>query len=55
MDMSHSLTVGAIMGLSSTAVALKSFQEFGLDVYKRQVMLITASRLMLRVVVPLYS
>jgi len=30
MDMSHSLTVGAIMGLSSTAVALKSFQEFGL-------------------------
>ena len=27
MDMSHSLTVGAIMGLSSTAVALKSFQE----------------------------
>ena len=31
MDMSHSLTVGAIMGLSSTAVALKSFQEFGLS------------------------
>lgn len=29
--MSHSLTVGAIMGLSSTAVALKSFQEFGLS------------------------
>ena len=27
MDMSHSLTVGAIMGLSSTAVALKSFQD----------------------------
>ena len=31
MDMSHSLTVGAIMGLSSTAVALKSFQDFGLS------------------------
>lgn len=31
MDLSHSLTVGAIMGLSSTAVALKSFQEFGLS------------------------
>ena len=31
MDISHSLTVGAIMGLSSTAVALKSFQEFGLS------------------------
>ena len=31
MDMSHSLTVGAIMGLSSTAVALKSFPEFGLS------------------------
>lgn len=31
MDTSHSLTVGAIMGLSSTAVALKSFQEFGLS------------------------
>lgn len=31
LDMSHSLTVGAIMGLSSTAVALKSFQEFGLS------------------------
>lgn len=31
MDMSHSLTIGAIMGLSSTAVALKSFQEFGLS------------------------
>ena len=31
MDMSHSLTVGAIMGLSSTAVALNSFQEFGLS------------------------
>lgn len=31
MDMSHSLTVGAIMGLSSTAVALKSFQEFSLS------------------------
>lgn len=31
MDMCHSLTVGAIMGLSSTAVALKSFQEFGLS------------------------
>lgn len=30
MDLSHSLTVGAIMGLSSTAVSLKSFQEFGL-------------------------
>lgn len=30
MDLSHSLTIGAIMGLSSTAVALKSFQEFGL-------------------------
>ncbi len=31
MDVSHCLTVGAIMGLSSTAVALKSFQEFGLN------------------------
>ncbi len=31
MDVSHCLTVGAIMGLSSTAVALKSFQEFGLS------------------------
>lgn len=35
MDMSHSLTVGAIMGLSSTAVALKSFQEFGLERHLR--------------------
>lgn len=31
MDISHSLTIGAIMGLSSTAVSLKSFQEFGLN------------------------
>ena len=30
-DYFNCLTVGAIMGLSSTAVALKSFQEFGLS------------------------
>ncbi len=31
VDLSHSLVIGAIVGLSSTAVALKSFQEFGLN------------------------